>query len=115
MEELYGHPIIGSSWESFCIENVLIVLNNAGWQGFFIRNSNGSEIDLLLVKGIKKIALEFKMTVTPKPAKSFYTLFKELAINEAWFIIPKDEKYKIKENVYVSGIKEFIQYCLNKL
>ncbi|HHJ53523.1 MAG TPA: ATP-binding protein, partial [Caldithrix abyssi] len=47
--DLLGHPIFGSSWETFALENILSELSD--WQGNFYRASGGAEIDLILSKG----------------------------------------------------------------
>ena len=46
-EGLLSHPIVGASWEGFCIENLLACVP-ASVQGYFYRTSGGAEIDLLL-------------------------------------------------------------------
>ena len=44
---LAGHPVVGGSWEGFCIEN-LIAAAPRGTEASFYRSSAGAEIDLVL-------------------------------------------------------------------
>jgi len=103
---LLGHPVYGASWEGFGIENILSELE--GWRGFFYRASSGSEIDLILARGGKKIAVEFKSSRAPDVTRGFWRALEDLSTTEAWIIAPVDEPYSIKNNVKVSGISDFI-------
>lgn len=68
LEDLYGHPGMGSSWESFCVENILSRLPL--WKSHFYRTSSGSEIDLVLTRGKRRIGVEFKCSLSPNISKS---------------------------------------------
>jgi len=61
-EDLAGHPARGASWEGFVVEDVLRrerVAHPAS-QPWFWRTAAGAEIDLVLERGSKRIALEVK-------------------------------------------------------
>ena len=105
--ELLGHPVFGQSWETIALENILTEL--ADWRSYYYRTSNGSEIDLILIKGREKIAVEFKASLAPKPGKWFYNALNDLEISEAWIITPIQDSYKIKRNITVSGLGDFIK------
>ncbi|MHB2149690.1 ATP-binding protein [Calditrichota bacterium LG25] len=105
--ELLGHPIFGPSWESFALENILSELSD--WQGNFYRTSSGTEIDLILSRGQRRIAIEFKASLSPEVNKGFFNALSDLGITESWIIAPVEEAYLIRQNVFVSGLKEFIQ------
>jgi len=68
--DLMGNPIFGSSWEGLVIENV--VSNFPDWQNYFFRTSKGDKVDLLLIKGNKKVVIECKASTAPKLTKGFY-------------------------------------------
>ena len=70
MESLFAHPIYGTSFEGFIIENILAEFPR--WQPFYFRTSNGAEVDLILKKGEKTIAIEIKSSTAPKLSKSFF-------------------------------------------
>jgi predicted AAA+ superfamily ATPase len=55
LDDLLGHPVFGASWESMVIEQILV-----GWDGDFgfYRTPAGAEIDLVLSKNGKSIAIE---------------------------------------------------------
>jgi len=63
-EALLGHPVFGASWEGFVLENVFAMLGR-GWRAGFYRTASGAELDLVLERGSKRIAVECKATSKP--------------------------------------------------
>jgi predicted AAA+ superfamily ATPase len=105
---LLSHPILGASWEAFALENILSVLPD--WEAYFYRTSNGAEIDLLLIKGERRIAVEFKSSTTPKVSKGFVNSVQDLGIEERFIIAPLEGQYPVKNGITVSGLLEFLLY-----
>lgn len=54
LKTLYNHSAVGNSWEGYVIEQIIQLLPRT-IQPFYYRTHDGSEIDLVLVKGIKPI------------------------------------------------------------
>ena len=109
---LLGNPIFGYSWEGFAIENILSEVKD--WNGYFYRTASGNEIDLVLEKGDKIIAAEFKASKNPILGKGFYLALEDIGASEAWVVIPTtDESFKIAKNITVSGIADFSNYLQN--
>jgi predicted AAA+ superfamily ATPase len=67
LEQLYRQPWVGSSWEGFIIEQTIATLEAAGKreQQFFMRTSDGYELDLVLDRGSERWAVEIKLTSNP--------------------------------------------------
>lgn len=77
-ERLLSHPVIGGSWEGYCIEN-LVAAAPRGTQASFYRSSAGAEIDLVLkFPNEKTWAIEIKRTTTPKVTKGFHIAAQDL-------------------------------------
>lgn len=66
-DDLLAQPWVGHSWEGWVIEQILRHLHVAGqsFQAFFLRTSDGHEIDLVLECRGKLWALEVKLTSAP--------------------------------------------------
>lgn len=103
--DLAGHPVFGSSWEGFVIENIVSTL--PGWQSFFYRTSSGEEVDLVLVKGTKKIVVECKASSAPQLTKSFWNAMEVLKPDQAFVIAPIQGSYPVQEKVTVSSLPDF--------
>lgn len=107
MEELFAHPVYGASYEGYVIENILSQLPR--WQASFYRTSNGAEIDLILSKGSKIIAVEIKSSSSPKVSKSFWNSTQSIAPDKIVVIAPVQEEYPIAKQVMVMPLARFIE------
>jgi uncharacterized protein len=105
--ELLGHPSFGASWEGFAMENIIASL--PGWQPWYYRTATGVEIDLILERGLRKVAVEIKASTAPTLGKGFFIALDDLKIGEAWVIAPVDTTYPIHPKVKVSGLKQFLE------
>ncbi|MEC3863111.1 ATP-binding protein [Mesobacterium sp. TK19101] len=90
-EDLLGHPVVGGSWEGFCIEN-LIAAAPRGTEASFYRSSAGAEIDLVLKLPQGQVwGIEIKRTTSPKVTRGFHVAAEELEISER-ILVYADEK-----------------------
>lgn len=105
-DHLLGHPVFGASWEGFVIENILT--HCRGWNYSFYRDSHGNELDLILEKGEKKIAIECKASKAPDLGKGFWNSLEILKIKEVWIIAPLEHHYELKKGVKVAGLQSFL-------
>ncbi len=105
--DLLAHPVLGSSWEALCIENILNVHDR--WDSYFYRTSAGAEIDLLLVKSNRKIAIEFKVSKSPTVSRGFWQAINDLKVDRAFIIAPVDSSYPYRENVWGYTLSDFLK------
>ena len=70
LEQLYRQPWLGQSWEGFVIEQTLATLLavDKRVQPYFLRTSDGYELDLVLDWGTERWAMEIKLTSNPTSA-----------------------------------------------
>lgn len=62
-KEFIFNPEIGQSWEAYAIEQILQLLPS-NIKAFYYRTHDGSEMDLVLVRGIKSIvSIELKKQI----------------------------------------------------
>ncbi len=91
-EDLLGHPVIGGSWEGYCIEN-LIAAAPRGTEASFYRSSAGAEIDLVLKLPDGAVwAIEIKRTTTPKVTRGFHIAAEELNAAERILVYASDKQ-----------------------
>ncbi len=102
-EELLGHPIVGASWEGWCIEQITAAM--PGWHPSFYRTSSGEEIDLLLSRGRTLLAFECKRSSAPKPSKGFAGTLEAIRPEHAWIVAPVKEPYELRSGVTVGTIE----------
>jgi len=79
--DLEGHPKAGASWEGFALEQVLRRTGALPEECFFWATHGGAELDLLIVRGRKRIGFEFKRTVAPSVTTSMKIALADLRLD----------------------------------
>ncbi|GAB4015835.1 ATP-binding protein [Spirosoma migulaei] len=107
-DALLGHPIVGSSWEGYVIEQTHRVVGDA-WSFYYYRTAAGAEIDLLLVApNGKKAAIEIKLSNAPTVSKGFYQSIADINPDYAFIVIPEGESYPKADGLWVCNLTEFL-------
>ena len=103
---LLGHPVVGTSWEGFVIENLINAAPARTVPGFY-RTSGGAEIDLLLeLPGGQRWAVEIKRSRAAKPARGFYEACEDLKPSHRFVVHAGPERYPVSEEVEAIGLRE---------
>lgn len=85
-EGLLGHPVVGGSWEGFCIET-LIAAAPAGTEPYFYRTAAGAELDLVLrLPGGAVWAIEIKRTTSPKLSRGFHIAAADIGASRRFLV-----------------------------
>ena len=95
-DALAGHPIYGHSWEGLVIETVIAAMG-AGWAASFYRTTHGAEIDLILTRGLRRIAVECKASSAPTVAPGFWRATADIEVEQAIIVAPVRERYPIRD------------------
>jgi hypothetical protein len=107
MEDALGHPVFGPAWETLVIENVL--QRYTDWDYGFYRTSHGAEVDLVLKRANKTIAIECKASNSPKPSRGFYSAMEDLHTDNGFIIAPIDSPaYPVSKTIKVISLGEFL-------
>ncbi len=111
-DDLLGHPVVGTSWEGFVIENIASFLPE-GITPWYYRTSAGAEIDLVIEKNAgTRIALEIKRSLTPSVSKGFHLGCRDIRASQCFVVYPGTESFPIGNEVSaisVAGIMELIR------
>ncbi len=106
--DLSGNPIIGSSWESFVI-NQLFALKRSNIELYFYRTHQGTEVDLVFTRGLTVVATaEIKYTNSPQLSKGNFLAFDDLNAPMNYVITPSSDDYLFKERIRICSLKAFI-------
>jgi uncharacterized protein len=107
--DLAGHPVVGTSWEGFIIENILTLAPERTRASFY-RTAAGAEIDLILeLPGTHGLwAIEIKRGLAARPERGFYNALEDLKPARAFVVYSGKERYPIKENIEAISLIELV-------
>jgi predicted AAA+ superfamily ATPase len=91
-DELYGHPVFGASWEGLVVESIVSRLKPSVTPSFY-RTASGDEIDLLLEKGGKRIAIECKASKSPSLTKGNIRALEVVNPEASYLVAPVNERF----------------------
>jgi predicted AAA+ superfamily ATPase len=107
-EDLFGNPIIGSSWEGYIIEQIYSVLPETYTLNYY-RTQQGAELDLVICKNLKPvIGIEIKFNSSPKFSVGNEISLKDLGLNKCFIVVPEVERYYLKDSIEVISVSELI-------
>jgi len=114
-DDLYNNMHIGNSWEGFVIEQIYHLLPDHV-KLFFYRTGDGSEMDIVFVKGDKPVAAaEIKYTSTPSLSRGNTISINDLKTKNNFIITHKSDNYLIRGNVRVCSLQDFINLYLQSM
>ncbi|MEQ8715330.1 MAG: ATP-binding protein [Cyclobacteriaceae bacterium] len=109
MNSLLGHPVIGSSWEGFVIENIITHLTD-DWMHSYYRTSNGTEVDLVLETPLNEVwVLEIKRSLAPKIKASYHHAADDIGAHRKFVIYSGKDQYPISNETEVISLSGFIE------
>ena len=104
--DLLGHPVYGASWEGLVIESVIAA--TPGWRHFFYRTASGVEMDLVLEKGRRKIAIECKAASAPAPTRGLRQAIRDLAPEQTFMVSPIEDAYPVEEGIVATSLPHLL-------
>ncbi|HNY01026.1 MAG TPA: ATP-binding protein [Bacteroidales bacterium] len=108
LDQLYGHPKIGVSWEGFAIEQIISALP-VNCRYYFYRTHDGAELDLVITRGDKPVAgIEIKFGSDFRVSRGNTEAVRTLAVTNKFIVIRDDEDYLLSDGFRVIGLAGFI-------
>ena len=98
------NPKIAASWEGFALESIIRYLKVDSHDCYFWRTHSQAELDLLVVRGSKRIGFEFKYSAAPSTTKSMHSALNDLALDKIWVIYPGNILIKLTEKIHCVGL-----------
>jgi predicted AAA+ superfamily ATPase len=99
MHELTGHPKVGASWEGFVIRQIAHHLGARSGELHFWALHSGAELDLLVVRGVRRRAFEIKRTTTPSVTRSMRSAIENLGLDGLDVIHAGTETFPLGEQI----------------
>jgi uncharacterized protein len=109
-EALMGSLLVGSSWEGYVIQQIIAQLSY-NIRPYFYRTADGSELDLILVRGAKPVlGIEIKYSNSPKLSRGNYIASQDLGDIPLLVITPSATDFKMADNVEVCSLQTLNQH-----
>ena len=97
LPELLAHPHCGSSWEGFALEQVLRLARPD--EAYFWATHQGAELDLLLLRGARRIGVEFKRADAPRITTSMRIAMHDLQLDTLYVVYPGAQRFTLGERI----------------
>jgi len=98
-EEVEAHPQVGASWEGFAVKTVQQRLGARPDESFFWATHAGAEIDLVVVRGGRRLGFECKRSVAPKTTRSMHSALVDVGLDSIDVIHAGDATFPLAESI----------------
>ncbi|MSQ49418.1 MAG: ATP-binding protein [Betaproteobacteria bacterium] len=106
---LLRHPKLGASWEGYALAAVETRLGARRGESFFYATHGGAELDLLVVRGRRRLGFEFKRTVAPELTKSMRIALADLRLERLDVIHAGEHSFPLAERVRAVPLARILQ------
>ena len=104
IEALQGSLYVGGSWEGYIVQQIIAHLSY-NTHAYYYRTADGSELDLVLVRGNKPIVgIEIKYTNAPTLSRGNYIASEDLGRIPLLVVTPSAEDFRSNEQVQVCSL-----------
>jgi len=109
MRDLERHPKLGASWEGLMVQQVVQALGARPEECYFWATHAGAELDLLVVRGQKRLGFEIKRTDTPKMTASMQSAMTTLKLRNLAVIHAGSSSFPLSGKVRAIGARDLLE------
>jgi uncharacterized protein len=99
-QALERHPKVGASWEGFALECVIHQLGASPQECFFWATHSGAELNLLVVRGERRLGFEFKHTAAPSLTRSMHVAMEDLRLERLVVVHAGEQGFPLGDRVH---------------
>jgi predicted AAA+ superfamily ATPase len=109
LKDLEGHPKVGASWEGFVLEQVIHRLTARVEECFFWATHGGAELDLLVVRGQRRMGFEIKRTTSPQITSSMRYALSDLHLRSLDVIHAGEKTFPMDKKIRAVAFGRLLQ------
>jgi predicted AAA+ superfamily ATPase len=98
-DDLLGHPKSGASWEGFAVGEIIQTLRADPRHCFFWALHSGAELDLLIVRGKRRLGFEIKLTDAPRVTPSMRSALDTLKLERLYVVHSGRDAFPLAERI----------------
>lgn len=107
--DLEVHPKVGASWEGFILEQLIQQLGARPEACHFWRTHTGAELDLLIMRGSRRLGFEIKRTTAPAVTPSMRSALADLKLDSLTVVHAGSESFPLAPRVTAMGWRSIVQ------
>ncbi len=104
--ELLAHPRCGASWEGFALEQVLRLTKPE--EAYFWATHQGAELDLLLLRGTRRVGVEFKRADAPSVTRSMHIAAQDLKLDVLYVVYPGAHRFQLASGIEAVPLRSLL-------
>jgi len=108
-DDVQGHPQSGASWEGFAADVVSERLGARPDECFFWATHAGAEIDLVVIRGKRRLGFEFKRTVAPSTTRSMHVALADLDLERIDVVHAGDRTFPLAERIRALSLSRVLE------
>jgi uncharacterized protein len=98
-DELLSHPKVGASFEGFAIQEIVRAVGARTEECFFWGVHTGAELDLLVVRGTRRLGFEVKLTDAPRTTRSMHSALQQLKLDRIDVVHAGDRTFELAPRI----------------
>ena len=99
MDDLEAHPKMGASWEGFVLNELIRRIGASDDECYFWATHAGAELDLVVIRGVKRFGFEIKRTSVPRVTPSMRSALDDLALESIDIVHAGDRTFPLTEKI----------------
>jgi predicted AAA+ superfamily ATPase len=113
--QLESHAKVGASWEGLVIEQVIQALEAAPHECYYWRTHAGAELDLLFMRGTRRIGFEVKRTTAPALTPSMRSAMSDLKLKQLHVVHAGEATFPLAKSIQAVAFKDLLKTIGNLL
>jgi predicted AAA+ superfamily ATPase len=98
-DDLMHHPKSGASWEGFVIKEIIHLLGATHEECYFWATHSGAELDLLFMRGTRRLGFEIKLTTAPRLTSSMRSALVSLKLDSLTVVHAGDHSFPLADRI----------------
>jgi uncharacterized protein len=111
-DALLGHPKVGASWEGFIVEDLIRRFELQRNEIYFWATHSGADLDLLVMRGGRRIGFEIKRSVAPALSRSMRVACEDLKLHRLYVIHAGEDSFPLSGTVEAVSQKNVTSIAL---
>ncbi len=99
VRQLERHPKVGASWEGFVLGEIERRLGIGPEERFFWGTHAGAELDLLVMRGGRRLGFEIKRTTSPRTTRSMHAALDSLGLERLYVVHAGEHSFQMHDRI----------------